>query len=99
MLLFVEGFCQVMPSPVTVLSALLQGPDGNAAAEGAGGPPCLALTVQLPAAGGGEPRLEVQSKTQGWEAKLAGADAGDTLQARRWGLLCALRSTHERTRF
>ncbi len=62
--------------------ALLQGRDGNAAAEVAGGPPCLSLAVHLPAAGG-EPRLEVHSKTQGWEAKLAGAETGATLQASR----------------
>lgn len=65
-----------------------QGREGNAAAEAAGGPPCLALTVHVPAAGG-EARLEVQSKTQGWEAKLAGAEAGNALQVNTKGQVVA----------
>lgn len=60
---------------------LVVGPGGNAAAEAAGGPPCLALTVTPAAAGsGGAPKLALQSKTEGWEARLAGEEAGEALQ-------------------
>ncbi|PRW45703.1 2-hydroxyacyl- lyase isoform A [Chlorella sorokiniana] len=58
---------------------LVVGRDGNAAAEAAGKAPCLTLSVHVSAAGG-EPRLEIGSKTQGWEAKLAGAETGGALQ-------------------
>ena len=58
---------------------LVVGAAGNAAAEAAGGPPCLTLTVHPPA-GTGEPRLEVQSKTAGFTASLADADvAGEAV--------------------
>ena len=59
---------------------LVVGPAGNAAAEAAGGPPALTLTVRPAADGSGDPTLEVASKTAGWEARLAAAAAGEAAE-------------------
>lgn len=53
---------------------LVVGPGGNSAAEAAGGPTCIALTVTPPGAGSSAaPMLSIQSKTAGFEAVAAPA--------------------------
>lgn len=54
---------------------LVVGPGGNPAAQAAGGPPCLALAVAPADGAGGAPRISVESRTEGWEARLGEAAA------------------------
>ncbi|PSC68564.1 2-hydroxyacyl-lyase [Micractinium conductrix] len=58
---------------------LVVGREGNAAAQAAGGPPCMRLAVSPPAGDGADPGLEVSSETPGWQATLADTSAGDAL--------------------